>query len=69
VSGILDFIDGLVTFPEPGTVRQGNVPGLRIIGYRHSVSIAFVVKGDSVIILGIFHRGRSITLEELQERW
>jgi toxin ParE1/3/4 len=69
VRGIYDFVDGLTTFPERGTVREGNIPGLRIIGYRRSVSVAFVVKGNDVMILGVFHRGQNITLEELEERW
>ena len=69
VGSILDFIDSLRTFPERGTIRQSNIPGLRIIGYRRSVSIAFVVQDDVVMILGVFHRGQNITVEELEERW
>lgn len=69
IDGIHDFIDGLTTFPERGTVREGSIPGLRIIGYRRSVSIAFVVRDGMVMILGVFHRGRNITQEELEERW
>lgn len=69
VGGIYDFIEGLTTFPERGTVREGTIPGLRIIGYRRSVSIAFVVVDSVVMILGVFHRGKNITHEVLEERW
>ena len=69
VGGILDFIDGLKTFPERGTVRESNIPGLRIIGYRRSISIAFAVTEDRVMILGVFHRGQNISLEDPEERW
>lgn len=68
VAGIYDFIDKLSIFPERGTVRESRIPGLRIIGYRQSASIAFFVKDDTVIILGVFHRGRNITPEMLEER-
>ncbi|TIP98758.1 MAG: type II toxin-antitoxin system RelE/ParE family toxin, partial [Mesorhizobium sp.] len=44
------------------------MPGLRIIGYRRTVSIAFAVDGERVLILGIFYRGRNITPEFFEER-
>ncbi|MBB4479988.1 plasmid stabilization system protein ParE [Rhizobium etli] len=65
---VITFIEALATFPERGTVREGRIPGLRIIGYRRSVSVAFSVRGDDVIILGVFARGRNITEEILAER-
>lgn len=68
VGGLIDFIEGLTTFPERGTVREGKIPGLRIIGYRRSVSIAFFVNQSNVMILGVFHRGQNITQERLEER-
>ncbi|WFU07555.1 type II toxin-antitoxin system RelE/ParE family toxin (plasmid) [Rhizobium sp. CB3171] len=48
---------GLETFPERGTVRNHLYPGLRIIGFERSASIAFVVQGDLVDILRILPRG------------
>lgn len=44
------------------------MPGLRIIGYRRSVSIAFVVEDAHVMILGVFYGGQDITVEALEER-
>ena len=47
-----DFVDGFIealeTFPEPGAVRESVIPGLRIIGYRRSVSVAFSVRDDEI---------------------
>jgi toxin ParE1/3/4 len=40
VSGIRTFCLQLADFPERGTERVELMPGLRIIGYRRSVSIA-----------------------------
>jgi toxin ParE1/3/4 len=68
VDGVITFIESLETFPERGTVRQSAVPGLRIIGYRRSVSVAFSVTGDEVFILGVFARGRDVNDELLEER-
>jgi toxin ParE1/3/4 len=58
----------MAEFPERGTVRDGPVPGLRIIGYRRSLSIAFVVQEERVVILSFFYNGRLATTEILEER-
>ena len=68
IGDLIDFIEKLTTFPERGTIRESKVPGLRIIGYRRSVTMAFFVVGDVVTILGIFGRGRNVTLELIEER-
>ncbi|MET3858729.1 type II toxin-antitoxin system RelE/ParE family toxin [Rhizobium sp. OAE497] len=68
VDGVISFIEGLETFPERGTVRESRITGLRIIGYRRSVSVAFSVRGDDVFILGVFARGRDVTDEILEGR-
>jgi len=68
MDGVITFIEALETFPERGTVRESTITGLRIIGYRRSVSVAFAVRGDEVIILGVFARGRDISDELLRER-
>ena len=68
VCGIRDYCQGLATFPERGTERAEYAPGLRIVGYRRTVSIAFAVRGERVLILGIFYGGRNITPELLGDR-
>lgn len=54
----------LATFPARGTVRNHLHPGLRIIGFERSASIAFVVSEKTVDILRILPRGM-----ELPEEW
>lgn len=50
----------LSTMPERGTARFDLRPGLRTIGFERKATIAFRVKGDSVAILRILYRGRSL---------
>jgi toxin ParE1/3/4 len=68
IVGIRDHCFGLSTFPLRGTERVEIMPGLRIVGYRRAVSIAFAVEGERVLILGIFYAGRDITPELLEDR-
>ncbi len=51
---------GLGTMPDRGTKRSDLRPGLRTMGFRRRVTIAFRVKGDSVSILRILYGGRSV---------
>lgn len=68
VVGIREHCLDLSTFPQRGTERVEIMPGLRIVGYRRAVSIAFAVEGERVLILGVFYAGRNITPELLEER-
>ena len=47
---------------------RGHVPGLRIIGYKRSASIAFVIQRGEVVILCVVYGGRNITADLLDER-
>jgi toxin ParE1/3/4 len=68
IAGIRGHCLGLSTFPQRGTERVEIMPGLRIVGYRRAVSIAFAVEDGRVLILGIFYAGRDITPELLEGR-
>ena len=68
IVGIRDHCLGLSTFPRRGTKRVEIMPGLRIVGYRRAVSIAFAVDGEDVLIQSIFFAGRNITAELLEGR-
>lgn len=48
------------TSPERGTRRDDLLPGLRITGYRKSVTIAFQVAPDAwvISIVGLFYDGQ-----------
>lgn len=58
VSAILAYCDGLGTFPLVGMTRDDLRPGLRIVGFRRRVTIAFAVTEETVEILGIYYGGR-----------
>lgn len=48
----------LADFPERGSARSDLYPGLRIVGFEHRISIAFIVGETSVRIVRILHGGR-----------
>lgn len=47
-NAIVTYCDGLSHFPRRGTARDDIRPGLRTIGYRKRVVIAFAVLDDTV---------------------
>jgi toxin ParE1/3/4 len=51
--------NGLKTMPLRGADRSDLRPGLRTIGFRRRVTIAFRVNVDSVVILRLLYGGRS----------
>lgn len=55
---LADFLGKLDVFPERGTVRDGLRPGIRIIGFERSLTIAFLVEGANVVVLRIYAGGR-----------
>ena len=67
VADIRAYCLGFASFPERGSMRDDIAPGVRIVGYRRRVSIAFRVSGEHVLILGIFYGGRNIQPGVLNE--
>jgi plasmid stabilization system protein ParE len=63
VDKLIDYCYSFEKFPERGTSSQ-RTPGLRLVGYRRRATIAFLVEGDTVTILRIFHRGRDVALDD-----
>jgi toxin ParE1/3/4 len=59
VGAILDRCEALADFPEQGAPRFEYRPGLRIIGFRRRVTIAYGVEKGSIIILGIYYGGQN----------
>lgn len=55
---IVSFCEGLTDFPFRGSAREDLRPGLRTIGYRKRVVIAYAILNDTVAIVGIFYGGR-----------
>lgn len=60
VEGLRRYCLGLAEFPERGTRRDAIRPGLRIIGYRRRVTVAFQVTGTTVLILRLLYGGRDL---------
>jgi plasmid stabilization system protein ParE len=58
VNGILDRVTGLSEFPKRGTPRDDLRPGLRTLGWRRRVTIAFMVEASDVVVIGVFYGGR-----------
>lgn len=58
--------ESLKTLPLRGTGRDEIRPGLRTMGFRKRVTIAFDVADDLVTVLGIFYGGQNFAamLEE-----
>ena len=50
----------LENFPERGTVRNDIWPGLRTVGFERRVTIAFIVRGETVEIHAILYGGQDI---------
>jgi toxin ParE1/3/4 len=57
---LVSYCTSLAVFPQRGTQRNDLRPGLRIIGYRRRVTIAFHVTSDTVIIDRILYGGRDL---------
>lgn len=68
VSAIKSFLVDLCAYPERGSLRSGAVDGLRIIGFRRRLSIAFVAREGDVLVLGFFYAGCSIDAALLAQR-
>ncbi len=60
VDAIVDYCESLQIFPHRGTRRDNIRPGLRMVGYKHRVTIAFEVTDDAVNILGVYYGGQDI---------
>jgi plasmid stabilization system protein ParE len=48
----------LADYPIRGAARDDIRPGLRTTSYKKRTVIAFAVRENLVLIVGIFHRGR-----------
>lgn len=55
---IVAFCEELAAFPNRGKAREDIRPGLRAIGFKRRVVIAFAVLGQNLVIIGIFYGGR-----------
>lgn len=65
---IVERIESLAYGGELGTLRDDVRPGLRVIGLMKSVTVAFFVEDDAVMVARIFYGGQNwqtdLTAEE-----
>ena len=52
------FCEDLGAFPHRGRASDDIRSGLRTVGFKRRVVIAFAVLGQTVVIVGIFYGGR-----------
>lgn len=65
MSALTDYIEQLPDFPLRGQAFSLHHPGMRIIGFRKTLLIAFLVTDDSVVIPSVLSTRQSrLTLEE-----
>ena len=57
-SAIVNYCQGLQTFPHRGRRRDDIRPGLRITNYQGRAVIAFDVDAERVSIIGVFYGGQ-----------
>lgn len=58
ISAIVNFCEGLQSFPRRAVRRDDIRPGLHITNYKSRVVIAFAVDAELVSIIGVFYGGR-----------
>lgn len=56
---IVTYCESLRNFPARGVKRDDIRPGLRVVGYRKRIVIAFDIEKEQVNILGVFYGGRN----------
>jgi plasmid stabilization system protein ParE len=65
VGRLTSYLESFDVFPERGSLRNDVREGLRIVGFERSISVAFVVEHDSVIILRLAQHGQQFDLSEI----
>ncbi len=58
VDAVIGYCEGLAEFPLRGRARDDIRPGLRTLSYQKRAVVAFAVRADTVVVLGVFHGGR-----------
>ncbi len=70
VDRVLSHLEGFQDTPKRGYLREDIRPGLRTVGWRRTLTIAFTVDdaGATVRILAILYRGRDTGRVLMQRR-
>jgi len=67
---VLQHFEGFASAPKRGVAREDLRPGLRVVGWRRVLTLAFVVDDAAaqVTILAVYYRGRDVEAA-LRRRW
>ena len=57
-SAVIEYCEGLDTFPLRGTPRDHIRLGLRTTSYKRRTEVAYTVEDGTISIIGVFHGGR-----------
>ncbi len=63
VEAIQRYIAGFAGLPFRGTKRPELGPGVRTVGFKRQVTIAFSVEDERIVIHRVLYGGRRITLK------
>jgi plasmid stabilization system protein ParE len=67
-TAVVEYCEGLATFPLRGIPRDDIRPALRMTSYRRRTEIAYTAEDERVSIIGVFHGGRDYEAElQLEE--
>lgn len=58
-NAITDYCEGFAAHSKRGTRRDDLRQGLRTVGFRRRVTIAFTVDDERVTVLGVFYGGQN----------
>jgi toxin ParE1/3/4 len=64
---IVDYCEAFDRFPQRGAKRDDLRPGLRTVGFRRRVAIAFTITDDTVTIIGVFYGGQDYEASFLKD--
>lgn len=65
---IVDHCEAFNTFPQRGAKRDDLRVGLRIVGFRRRIAVAFTVAEATVTIIGVFYGGQDYEAAFVEER-
>lgn len=62
VDRFLDHLDGFGVAPKRGARRDDIRPGLRTVGWRRILTVAFIVNDSAgkIAVVGVLYRGRDV---------
>ncbi|MGV1872874.1 type II toxin-antitoxin system RelE/ParE family toxin [Agrobacterium rosae] len=64
---VTSYLSSFDVFPERGSLRNDIRPGLRVVGFERTISVAFIIEDESVIILRVGQNGQQLNLSDTRQ--